>query len=831
MMQRLTAPLVACALLGLASLAESATEAAGTAPSSASAAPSPSAATAPTGGSPPAPEAAELWIAPEDIADRADSAARLIEAAKSEVATTTMLSRVQEGLDQAEPALAEALADAEAAIRDGSTLMAIQDARRQVEGASEDLPSWHAKITNEAKRLAEILEELDLAKQRWSRTLARPEITQAGDAVVRRVDRSLAEIDAATAHMRRLRVDVLALSDRLMDRNTAVREALHKLEDATRRLGNRLLVPNRPPLWGRGLEDSLRVEWPQVPQRFAEFQRVTRAYLELDARPFLLQGLFVVALMFLFRHLPQRVQRRDAVSPMSESTVRLLSRPYAMALLFAILPSPALHPAAPRRVLQLLGILALLPVARILTIAGRRTSLLLYAGLFVLLLADRMTVALAALPTVSLLLFLFEVTLGFSLAFAYRRRLLATGGSPWLVRSLALAMYALGLSLLAEIGGWSALATLTGRVVLAGGVTAVLLYTATISIEALVAFALASPLLRNSRFIDRNQELVQNWSAIGLRLAGLAYWLKIVLNSLGLTDLAREAVQAFLAAGVTAGAVSISVGGVLAFAMTLVAVMIVNRIVLEVLEDEVFPRTTLPRGIPNALLALSRYTIWSLGFLLALASAGVEVGQLAILLGGLGVGIGLGLQDVVKNFAAGITLLLERRVHVGDAVQIPDKDVFGRVLSIGIRASVIRNWNGTEVVMPNDDLVAGAVTNWTLSDHMNRLEVAVGVAYGTDPEAVIALLLKVASEAGYLLNRPPPTALFKAFGESSLDFVLRGWTDEDYEQTGARTSELGLAVHRALREAGIEIPFPQRDVNLMQVSPAASAALRGEREK
>jgi potassium efflux system protein len=625
-------------------------------------------------------------------------------------------------------------------------------------------------------------------------------------------------------------VQVLTLSDRLVDRKTAVRETLDKLADATHRMGTRLLVPGHPPLWGRGLESSLRDEWPQVPQRLAEFHHVTRGYLELDARPFLLQGLFVVVLMFLFRHLPRLVQRRDTDSPMSESTLSLLSRPYAMALLLALLPSPAFHPAAPRRVLQALGMFALLPVARILSITTRRTSLLLYAGLFVLLLADRLAAAFTALPTISLLLGLFEVLLAFCLAFAYRRFLLAEGGGVWLVRTVTLGLYALGLSLLAELGGWSELAALMGRAVLAAGVTAVLLYAATISIEALVAFALASPQFRHSRFIDQNQDLVQRWSAIGVRLAGFVYWVRIFLASLGLTDVALGFLHSVLATAITVGALSISVGGVLSFVMTLVTVAILNRIVHEVLEHEIFPRTSLPRGIPHALLALSRYTIWSLGFLLALAAAGVEVGQLAIMLGGLGVGIGLGLQDVVKNFAAGITLMLERRVHVGDAVQIPDKDVFGRVLSIGIRASVIRNWNGTEVVMPNDDLVAGAVTNWTLSDRKQRLEVPVGVAYGTDPEAVIALLLQVASGADYLLRRPPPTALFKGFGESSLDFVLRGWTEEDYEQTGARTSQLGLAVHHALRDAGIEIPFPQRDVNLLNVSEAAAASLRGEKE-
>jgi small-conductance mechanosensitive channel len=239
----------------------------------------------------------------------------------------------------------------------------------------------------------------------------------------------------------------------------------------------------------------------------------------------------------------------------------------------------------------------------------------------------------------------------------------------------------------------------------------------------------------------------------------------------------------------------------------------------------------LPRGIPYALSTVVRYGVYSLGFLLALAAAGVQLGQLAIMLGGLGVGIGLGLQDLVKNFAAGITLLFERRVHVGDAIQISNAEIFGRVIAIGTRATVVRNWNGAEVVVPNSDLVSNAVTNWTLSDRLHRLEVPVGVAYGTDPDRVVALLLAAAGANDWLLTDPAPAALFLGFGDSSLNFVLRAWTDQAYENTMSLTSQLALAVHHTLRDAEIVIPFPQRDLHLASVTPEVRAALSGGERK
>jgi small-conductance mechanosensitive channel len=478
--------------------------------------------------------------------------------------------------------------------------------------------------------------------------------------------------------------------------------------------------------------------------------------------------------------------------------------------------------------MQMLGVLALFPAARIVIHATERANLTAFVGLFVLLFLDRIALALAPLPAIATATFMLALAIALGLAFWFARRVRRAGDAPWLRRTAHLAILGLALALLAGIGGWTDLATVLGRGILASGLAGLYVYAAVLALSALLAYALASPTLRRSHVVDRNQTLLQRRVERGLRWLGVGLWLNLLLGALGLRSAAAEALRALLRAGVSVGALSFSIGGVLAFVLTLLAALLVARVVTEVLDADVYPRTSLPRGIPYALSTLVRYGVYSFGFLLALAAAGVQLGQLAILLGGLGVGIGLGLQDLVKNFAAGLTLLLERRVHVGDAVEIQSQGIFGRVLAIGTRASLVRNWSGAEVVVPNGDLVSGAVTNWSLSDRLHRIEVPVGVAYGTDPERVVALLLDAARGNDWLLAEPAPQALFKGFGgESSLDFVLRAWTDEEYERTLPRTSELALAVHRSLRDAGITIPFPQRDLHLASVSPAARAALSG----
>ena len=774
---------------------------------------------------PPAGESAAVgWIRPEEVPDRADALRGQLDAARPDAAAQAALQQIEAGIAALGPDLDALLERATVAISQKTSLAAIEDARRELKGAATPLRGWKDELAAEAKRVAEVLDRLAQVRRVWSETQGRPETAAAGDVVARRVESSLQALDDTVARLRILQARVLAVSDRLVDRSAAVEAALEQLEAATVAEGTSLFVRDRPPLWQRDFGAELRRQLPRVPEEILAFNRSTREYARRDARPLAMQALMAVVLMIVLRGFSTRARERFAGAQEPSRAARLLERPYAIALLLALLPSPALHPLAPQRFMQMLGVITLFPAARIVIHATERANLTAFVGLFVLLFLDRIALALAPLPAVASVAFILALAIGLGLAFWFVRRVRRAGDAPWLRRAAQLAMLGLALALLAEIGGWTALAAVLGRGILASALAAVFVYAGVIALTALLTYALASPTFRRSHLVDRNQTLLQRRLERGLRWLGVGLWLYLVLGAVGLRSAAIEALRAFLRAGVAVGALSLSLGGVLAFVLTLLAAMLLARIVNGVLEEDVYPRTALPRGIPYALSTLVRYGFYSLGFLFALAAAGVQLGQLTIMLGGLGVGIGLGLQDLVKNFAAGLTLLFERRVHVGDAVQIPSQAIFGRVIAIGIRATVIRNFNGVEVVVPNNDLVSAAVTNWTLSDRLHRIEVPVGVAYGTDPDRVVALLLDVARSHDRMLADPAPQALFKGFGESSLDFVLRAWTDEEYEP---RTSELALAVHRSLCEAGIAIPFPQRDLHLASVSPDVQAVLSG----
>jgi potassium-dependent mechanosensitive channel len=191
---------------------------------------------------------------------------------------------------------------------------------------------------------------------------------------------------------------------------------------------------------------------------------------------------------------------------------------------------------------------------------------------------------------------------------------------------------------------------------------------------------------------------------------------------------------------------------------------------------------------------------------------GLDLTKITILAGALGVGIGFGLQNLVRDFVSGLVLLYERRINVGDAVQIGD--VAGRVQQLGIRACTIRTWEGAEVIVPNASLTSDKVANWTLSDRFRRIDFRMSVAYGTSPEKVIEILLGVARKHSDVVADPPPTVLFLGFGDNrALRFELQVWTPR-FERWLQTQSELAIAGYAALREAAIDIPFPQVDVRL-----------------
>jgi small-conductance mechanosensitive channel len=315
--------------------------------------------------------------------------------------------------------------------------------------------------------------------------------------------------------------------------------------------------------------------------------------------------------------------------------------------------------------------------------------------------------------------------------------------------------------------------------------------------------------------------LIQAGARVG-RILMVGAWLVVALNAFRIYRPVVAVLASVLSHDFTLGKLSVSLGSIVAFLGASWLAFWLARTIRTLLAEDILPRLSLPRGVDNSISTLSYYTILFLGLLVALAVAGFEVGQLAIVFGALSVGIGFGLQDIVKNFVSGLILMIERPVQPGDVVDVAGMS--GRVREIGMRATIVTTFEGAEVVVPNGMLLADKLVNWTLSGTRRRIEVTLQTDHDVAPERTIAVLLEVAATVEGLAPTPAPVAILTGLAPGGLDFKLMAWTTGQVEWPIVR-SELAAKVRDGLAKAGIEVPPPQYDLHLRSVSREAAEEL------
>lgn len=237
----------------------------------------------------------------------------------------------------------------------------------------------------------------------------------------------------------------------------------------------------------------------------------------------------------------------------------------------------------------------------------------------------------------------------------------------------------------------------------------------------------------------------------------------------------------------------------------------------QILDKKYFRWSRIDPGIIASLRTIGGYAIWIISGIVAINIMGIQMTSLAVIAGGLSVGIGFGLQNLINNFISGLILLFGRTIQAGDVIQIDD--LWGTVRTINIRNTEIQTFDNSIMFVPNSELISNRLINWThRGDYRLRRDLVVGVAYGSNIDLVKENLSRVAKDNPHVLETPSPSILFKAFGASSLDFTLRVWIDHiDYALT--TLSELHEAINKAFAEAGIEISFPQMDLHLRDAVP------------
>lgn len=780
----------------------------------------------------PAPPPAELLpIQAAEIPQKADETFARVRQIARELEQRAQVSSIQQALEGVNKEVQSLQRDARTQTGAVVTLPDLEDVQQRWGWVREQLGTWNATLTQRAIALDERIQELRKIEETWAATEASA-VDQGIPRALRETVRSTrADVAALTNDLRTWRGTILSLQGTLAELNATAADGQLRLDIAAERVRSELLVSESEPIWtiagminAENVRRTLEVVWTQSRGDVATFLRT-------EVRLVLLHLVIGVVLVVV----SLRVQQRSQGWELDEATLEMLAqvreRPVSAALLVTVFLSVWMYgqlPSAMRLVFVTVSVIPLVRVLRAGIFAKLPTAPMELAALAVF-------VSLAGLfpprnPVTRLVLVALTLAIGLWLYWINRpQRLVQIQTTNWWRRFVAVGARAGQLIALAAI-----VANVTGNVSLSVLLTYGLVGSvfAAVAIDATRQVATGLYVAFLSSRVGRSLNLVKRYTAT-LRERGIALitfgavlaWCTRALISFSVFDPVVRGTRAALAADLRVGSLHVSMGDVLALVVTIWVAIMLSRIIAAVLEEDVLPRLSLPRGVPGAVSVTAKYAVLMLGFFAALSAAGVELGQLTVLLGAFGIGLSFGLQTIVNNFVSGLILIFERPIQVGDIIQV--EQITGEVRSIGIRSSVIRTFDGAEVIVPNGNMLSQSVTNWTLSDRKRRVELTVGVAYGTDPKQVIELLLGVAREHPDVLDHPPPSAMFMGFGASSLDFALRVWTlrQEPFPQL---KSDIGVGIYKVMSDAGIEIPFPQTDLHVY--SETATQMLRAGRE-
>jgi small-conductance mechanosensitive channel len=295
-------------------------------------------------------------------------------------------------------------------------------------------------------------------------------------------------------------------------------------------------------------------------------------------------------------------------------------------------------------------------------------------------------------------------------------------------------------------------------------------------------------------------------------------FIAIVTTILSLAALVFFTVSAINAAGIPLAwnaplpAVSLSLLQIFLLIALLVAVFWISSRTKRFLFNRLLAQSGLDRALQYAIAQIISNVVLVVGVLIVLENTGIHLGALAVFAGAVGVGVGFGLQNIASNFISGLVILAERPITIGDRVEVAG--ITGQVQQIRARSTVIRTNDNIMMIVPNTKFIDSPVTNWTYGDSRVRFRIPVGVAYGSDIAKVREALLAAGQENPNTLKDPAPSVFLDKFGDSSIDFQLVVWSSEMSARPSRYRSDLNFAIEQKFREAGIELPFPQRDLHI-----------------
>jgi len=764
----------------------------------------------------------------EEVATQATQVGDLIRGFRKSVAASDEIETIRKLLPEIAANIALELKSTTDILKEQPSLETLQSQEQIWQQRQSQLTEWLHLLTDRATKLQVALTQLKKLQETWTKTRDAEESAKAPASIVQQIDATLAAIQAAQQPHQAQRDEILNLQSQIAEQVANCNTALAQIAGLQQVAVGGFFRRGSPPIWNGDLRARANTLLDRLPQIAALYRANIVLYVRSPLMPRHV-GIFIVLSLVLLAARRQVGQEEAAGNRPAHATT-VFDHVFAAALLVTLMIATSPASPVPIMLKRLFEIAALVPI--IVLIRGVLPPIVVPAvyALAILFAIDTVRQAVAGAPSVGQGILVLEavagiVVLGWLWIYGSRRAARGLGRTSTVRRLLtALLIFDLAVGLVAGAFGYMRLARLTIPGVLAGGALALELYASVQVAIAMVACAFCVWPLRLLHMVEHHGGLLERRIYLLLLWGVVIGWLSRYLDYVGLLDPAWSMVTDFLNMRLERGSISTSVGDIIAFFLTVLAAYLLSAFIRFVLEEDIYPRTRIAAGQSYALSSILNYAVLAIGFVVALGVLGMDLTKMTVLAGAFGVGLGFGLQSVVNNFVSGLILLFERPIHVGDTVQVGNLQ--GRVRRIGIRASIVRTQQGAEIIVPNAQLITEQVTNWTLSDQLRRVDLPVGVNYGAVAKKVIELLEGVARAHPKVLQDPAPRCLFMSYGDSSINFELRAWTE--YSNSQQVHSDLTVAIYDAVYAAGMSFPFAQREVRLLgdhdatsEVSPAA----------
>ena len=672
-------------------------------------------------------------------------------------------------------------------------------------------------LSGRAAQIEEKIRWLETEEARWNATAGAVKDKPGLEVVAQRIHQEIQSIHTLQAQAREQLNLVLTLQNTISEQDREIEVVLQKLDEAHERLRAKLFERDSPPLW-RAREIHPSDEALSTTLLASADRGFTGSWSFLRASKVRLTGavvLYVFVLLIAFRlrnHAAEEAKREITIAGL-----QVFARPYSIAVLLTLLTTIGMTVSAPAGVSFIVCLLYLVPVLRLLPLLigpGMRMPLYVLCGFYVLEWAHLVLQFRVIFKRELLVLMLIVAVMVFG--WLTRPSRLKMKPEPVWQSRLQSAGIHIGLLLMAvaaaaNILGFVSLAQILAVGTLFSAFSLALLYTSVRVLYLNVVIVVNSMWFQS--LPDGHGEIIERWARRLLVIFAALLWLNVGLYLFTVHGTVVDVLQNVLKYPIGYGKVYVTLGGILGFILLLLFGYVIANIASFVLGKILLPKVSLRGGMAYAISRVTYYVLLTGLFFIALANAGLQLDKFTVITGALGVGLGFGLQNIVSNFASGLIVLFERPIRVNDTVEIAG--ITGIVRRIGARSSTVLTAQGAEVIFPNSNLLSNQVTNWTLSSTRRRVEVPVRVAYGTDPKVVLGMLTDIANKNSHVLTYPPPQALFHGFGENALNFELTFWAAQAvwFELK----SEIGLTVLDALRKAGIEIPYPQRDLHVRSI--------------